>query len=591
MADRFKSNDHGEKLFTWGDADKGRLGHADQETKLSPTCVAQLVEHVFVQVSCGRMLTVGLTNKGIVYTMGSVVHGQLGNPQTRDKTITVVQGKLKHEFVREISSGSYHIAALTAKGNVYTWGKGANGQLGLGDTVDKNSPTLVEALTGRQVENVTCGSSSTAVICLHKSISGTDQLACTGCSMAFGFTRKKHNCYNCGLLFCRACTSKKVRNASLAPKGSKPVRVCNPCFNQLQRIPHSGRPSEMNNLSPRPLLIIQKAFSDGKEDRGDATSMQSQMVPSKNCCDGNSMCHERKTMKNEGENDQPLDPISYLSGGLPRWGQVPFPLLFREYGAEPMMINVPERKNPLYSVAHVCLQEVTQESTFLASAAINAPKDLTDSGKIHREEAQKLRAEAESLEELCQKRRETIKECQQRVEEAWSLAKEEAAKCKAAKEVIKALTSRLHTMSEKLSAGRETKDQVSVTLPQITSICTNSPTMKGAHPMFVATHEPPDVGKLEDTNVNPQCSSPILFSNTLLSMRNRDINTGDARSAEESCARRTDSVQDENKAMKLEWVEQYQPGVYITFITLPSGQKGLKRVRFRYVILQSEKIL
>lgn len=32
-----------------------------------------------------------------------------------------------------------------------------------------------------------------------------------------------------------------------------------------------------------------------------------------------------------------------------------------------------------------------------------------------------------------------------------------------------------------------------------------------------------------------------------------------------------------------EWVEQDEPGVYITFIALPSGQKGLKRVRFRYI--------
>lgn len=33
--------------------------------------------------------------------------------------------------------------------------------------------------------------------------------------------------------------------------------------------------------------------------------------------------------------------------------------------------------------------------------------------------------------------------------------------------------------------------------------------------------------------------------------------------------------------LKHESVEQVEVGVYITFITLPSGQKGLKRVRFR----------
>lgn len=32
-----------------------------------------------------------------------------------------------------------------------------------------------------------------------------------------------------------------------------------------------------------------------------------------------------------------------------------------------------------------------------------------------------------------------------------------------------------------------------------------------------------------------------------------------------------------------EWVEQDEPGVYITLVSLPGGAKDLKRVRFRYV--------
>lgn len=36
-----------------------------------------------------------------------------------------------------------------------------------------------------------------------------------------------------------------------------------------------------------------------------------------------------------------------------------------------------------------------------------------------------------------------------------------------------------------------------------------------------------------------------------------------------------------------EWVEQDEPGVYITLMSLPGGVKDLKRVRFRYVINQN----
>lgn len=43
----------------------------------------------------------------------------------------------------------------------------------------------------------------------------------------------------------------------------------------------------------------------------------------------------------------------------------------------------------------------------------------------------------------------------------------------------------------------------------------------------------------------------------------------------------TDVKNCRTKESKDEWVEQVEVGVYVTFITLPSGQKGLNRVRFR----------
>lgn len=39
-------------------------------------------------------------------------------------------------------------------------------------------------------------------------------------------------------------------------------------------------------------------------------------------------------------------------------------------------------------------------------------------------------------------------------------------------------------------------------------------------------------------------------------------------------------------AMKNEWIEQDEPGVYITIRTLPGGARELRRVRFRYILIQ-----
>ncbi|KAK9273771.1 hypothetical protein L1049_018581 [Liquidambar formosana] len=143
------SNCSSGKLFTWGDGEKGRLGHGDKEAKLVPTCVAALVEPNFCQVACGHSLTVALTTSGHVYTMGSPNYGQLGNPQVDGKLPTRVEGKLSKSFVEEIACGAYHVAVLTSRTEVYTWGKGANGRLGHGDTDDKHSPSLLKDMAER----------------------------------------------------------------------------------------------------------------------------------------------------------------------------------------------------------------------------------------------------------------------------------------------------------------------------------------------------------------------------------------------------------------------------------------------------------
>ncbi|KAJ1416316.1 Zinc finger, FYVE/PHD-type [Sesbania bispinosa] len=222
------------KLFTWGDGDKYRLGHGNKETYLRPTRVSPLIEYNFHQIACGNTMTVALTTSGHVFTMGSTENGQLGNPLSAGKVPTLVQDKLLGEFVEEISCGAHHVAALTSRSELYTWGKGGNGRLGHGDIEDRKTPTLVVALKDRHIKNISCGSNFTSCVCIHKWVSGTDQSVCSGCRQAFGLTRKRHNCYNCGLVYCHNCSSKKAFKAALAPTQEKPHRVCDTCYAKLK---------------------------------------------------------------------------------------------------------------------------------------------------------------------------------------------------------------------------------------------------------------------------------------------------------------------------------------------------------------------
>lgn len=384
---RFRYNTSSGKLFTWGDGDEGRLGHADGGRKLFPTCVQQLVDYDFIQVSCGRMLTVALTNLGKVFTMGSMVHGQLGNSYAKDNnTVTLVEGQLKQEFVKEISSGSYHVAVLTSGGSVYTWGKGTSGQLGLGDTEDRYFPSFVEALKDRQIESIACGSCFTAAICLHKPVSIADQSACSDCKLPFGFRRKKHNCYNCGLVFCHSCSTNKLTNASLAPNKSKAFRVCDQCFHKCHGVTHSPMASKSRNYDPRQLLKHQNKFSDLSEDRGETTLTPGPLLSLSQSCYMKSMPSGRKDWKNQQESQKHLENVSSVLGGVPQWGQVSCPALFKTKCTENSFAHVSSSENQLSSANLLNL-----EST--VSSIANAENDMPKSDKLLLEEVQRLRAE------------------------------------------------------------------------------------------------------------------------------------------------------------------------------------------------------
>ncbi|KAK4340897.1 hypothetical protein RND71_039398 [Anisodus tanguticus] len=238
------------KLFTGGDGDKNRLRHGDKEPRLEPTCY--------------RLWT---TWKSLFW-WEVALPGR--NPYSGGKLLCLVEDNLSGEIVEDIACGSYHAAVLTSKNEVYTWGKGANGRLGHGDVEDRKTSTLVESLKDRHVKYIACGSNYTAAICLHKWVSGAEQSQCSACRQAFGFTRKRHNCYNCGLVHCHACTSRKAIRAALAPNPNKLSRSAGPRLSgeNKDRLDKADIRSAKSGMPPNLDLIKQldsKAVEQGKK--------------------------------------------------------------------------------------------------------------------------------------------------------------------------------------------------------------------------------------------------------------------------------------------------------------------------------------
>jgi hypothetical protein len=130
-------------------------------------------------------------------------------------------------------------------------------------------------------------------------------------------------------------------------------------------------------------------------------------------------------------------------------------------------------------------------------------------------------------------------------------------------------------MSDKVSVRKGAEDGGDPYQPQTRPDYTDTPTV------FASTHSPLRVRLPKDCNVESLSSSPIVFSNSLKSLDGRELCHENSMPGEDLHDSTTDPRRKGTNASKLEWVEQYEPGVYITFTVSPGGEKGLKRVRFR----------
>ncbi|URE20153.1 (E 0.0) Ran GTPase binding chromatin binding zinc ion binding [Musa troglodytarum] len=445
------------KLFTWGDGDKGRLGHGDGETRLLPTCVISLSDN-FCKVACGHDITIGLTTSGRVYTMGSTVYGQLGNPEADGKLPARVEGKIYNSFVEEISCGSYHVAVLTSRTEVYTWGKGTNGRLGHGDSDDRNTPTLVEALKDKQVKSVVCGASFTAVICLHKWICSADQSICAGCHLPFGFRRKRHNCYNCGSVFCKACSSKKSTGASLAPNINKPYRVCDECYTKLKKAMGDGKiprfPKHQSGSANH--LPGELADKDSVAPR-----MQGQFSRLSSVESFKGECRDSRESNNRRHNPIPNQLRNLYPSSSSKFLQASSKKIFSA--------SVPGSRVASRSTSPTSCKPSSPHSMPTATGIDLACMEILDvDSKPNNEDLRQevIMLQAQVAELMCKSRllEVELQKATKQLIDTKAIASEETAKCKAAKEVIKSLTSQVSESNSNL--GNPLASNGNHTLPE-----------------------------------------------------------------------------------------------------------------------------
>ncbi|OQR86460.1 E3 ubiquitin-protein ligase HERC2-like [Achlya hypogyna] len=155
------------ELYTWGCGVDGRLGLNSSTTKVTPTIVhgIKALDIVPKMVRCGGRHTCIVTSSDELYTWGANDFGQLGLGDTRPRTTPTLVTFPVLMRVLDVSLGQFHSAAVTISGDVFTWGYDVNGGLGVPDAIDiQTKPVMLQAFVGLCAVQVQCGWSHTTVL-------------------------------------------------------------------------------------------------------------------------------------------------------------------------------------------------------------------------------------------------------------------------------------------------------------------------------------------------------------------------------------------------------------------------------------------
>ncbi|XP_047185393.1 probable E3 ubiquitin-protein ligase HERC1 isoform X3 [Scophthalmus maximus] len=144
-------------VWAFGDGDYGKLGTGSSTAKYYPQKVEQLCNKGIKKVTCGTQFSVALACDGHVYTFGQERLLGLPDPMLKNKSCPQLVPSLEGLFIEDVAVGCEHVLALSSTGDVYAWGCNSEGQLGLGNSNPVKEPTLITALQGKNIRQISAG--------------------------------------------------------------------------------------------------------------------------------------------------------------------------------------------------------------------------------------------------------------------------------------------------------------------------------------------------------------------------------------------------------------------------------------------------
>ena len=133
--------------------DHGQLGNGSTSAQHDIFAHADIHGQRVVAVAARFCHKAVITDSGELWTLGCNGHGQLGVGDTRDRHAPVQVSGNGRRFV-SVTAGYRHTAAVTDSGDLWTFGRNAGGQLGVGETADWHLPAVKAARAAVPVEKI-----------------------------------------------------------------------------------------------------------------------------------------------------------------------------------------------------------------------------------------------------------------------------------------------------------------------------------------------------------------------------------------------------------------------------------------------------
>ena len=128
-------------LWAWGSNASGQLGQGNSVASNVPVRVGTSYNWVDARTTNGT--SAAINADGELWTWGAPTSGQLGRPSGVGAPANLPARVGTDSNWELVMGGSQQFLAFNTYGELFAWGTNANGQLGVGDNVNRDEPTFV----------------------------------------------------------------------------------------------------------------------------------------------------------------------------------------------------------------------------------------------------------------------------------------------------------------------------------------------------------------------------------------------------------------------------------------------------------------